>query len=151
MPTGTNTMIFRPKSAVPTTAKVTYARLVSEIRPHKSETHRFRMTVGGNLLDYADDTNSSTVALTTSKILFNSIVSTQNAKFLGLDIKNFYLQTKLPNSQWMKFPINLIPTEIIQQKILQDIQHNGWVYLEIVKGMYGLKESGKFAFDQLVE
>ena len=113
MPTGTNTMIFRPKSAVPTTAKVTYARLVSEIRPHKSVTHRVRMTVGGNLLDYADDTSSPTVALTTSKILFNSIVSTQNAKFLGLDIKNFYLQTKLPNSQWMKFPINLIPTEII--------------------------------------
>ena len=105
---------FRPKSAVPTTVKVTYARLVSEIRPHKSETHRVRMTVGGNLLDYADDTSSPKVALTTSKILFNSIVSTQNVKFLGLDIKNFYLQTKLPNSQWMKFLINLIPTEIIQ-------------------------------------
>ena len=50
------------------------------------------MTVGDNLLDYADDTSSPTVALTISKILFNSIVSTQNAKFLGLDIKNFYLQ-----------------------------------------------------------
>ena len=109
------------------------------------------MTVGGNLLDYADDTNSSTVALTTSKILFNSIVFTQNAKFLGLDIKNFYLQSKLPNSQWMKFLINLIPTEIIKQYNLQDIQHNGWVYLEIVKGMYGLKESGKLVFDQLVK
>ena len=87
MPTGTNTMIFRPKSTVPTTAKVTYATLVSESRPHKSETHRVRMTVEGNLLDYADDTNSPIVALTTSKILFNSIVSTPNAKFLGLDIK----------------------------------------------------------------
>ena len=51
----------------------------------------------------------------------------------------------------MKFPINLIPTEIIQQQNLRDIQHNGWVYLEITKDMYGLKESGKFAFDQLHE
>ena len=51
----------------------------------------------------------------------------------------------------MKFPIHLIPTEIIKQYNLQDIQHNGWVYLEIVKGMYGLKESGKLDFDQLVE
>ena len=87
IPTDTNTMMFRPKSVVPTTAKVTYATLVSESRPHKSETHRVRMTVEGNLLDYADDTNSPIVALTTSKILFNSIVSTPNAKFLGLDIK----------------------------------------------------------------
>ena len=151
MHTGTNTMIFRPKSAVPTTAKVTYARLVSKIRPQKSETHPVRMTVGDNLLDYADDTRSPTVALITSKILFNSIVSTQNAKFLGLDIKNFYLQTTLPNSQLMKFPINLIPTEIIKQYNLQDIQHNNWVYLEIVKGMYGLKKSRKLASNQLVE
>ena len=87
MPTGTNTMIFRPKSTVPSTAKITYAILVSEIRPHKSETHRLRMTVGGNLLDYVDDTRSPTIALTISRVLFNSIVSTQNAKFLGLDIK----------------------------------------------------------------
>ena len=114
MPTGTNTMIFHPKSTVPTTTKVTYVRLVSEIRPHKSEIHRIRMTVGGNLLEYADHTSSPTVALLIYKILFNGIVSMQNAKFLGLDIKNFYLQTKLPNSQWMKFLINLIPTEIIQ-------------------------------------
>ena len=51
----------------------------------------------------------------------------------------------------MKFPINLISTEIIKQYNLQDIQHNGWVYLEIVKCMYDLKESRKLAFEQLME
>ena len=56
IPTDANTMMFRPKSVVPTTAKVTYARLVSESRLHKSETHRVRMKVVGNLLDFADDT-----------------------------------------------------------------------------------------------
>ena len=60
------TMIFRPKSVVPTTMKITYARLVSEIRPYKKETHQVRMIAIG----------SPTIALTTSKILFNSVIST---------------------------------------------------------------------------
>ena len=109
------------------------------------------MTVGGNLLDYVDDTSSPTVALTTFKILFNSVISTQGVKSLALNIKKMYLQTKLHKSQWMKFPLALIPSEIIQQYNLQELQHNGWVYMEIVEDMYGLKESGKLTFDQLVE
>ena len=33
----------------------------------------------------------------------------------------------------------MIPSEIINQ----DLQHNGWVYIKIVKDMYGLKEYEK--------
>ena len=51
----------------------------------------------------------------------------------------------------MKFPLALIPSEIIQQYNLQELQHNDWVYMEIVEDMYGLKESGKLTVDQLVE
>ena len=32
---------------------------------------------------------------------------------------------------------------------LNDIADNGWVYLKIVKGMYGLPQSGKLAHDLL--
>ena len=34
---------------------------------------------------------------------------------------------------------------------IQDIQSNGFVYVEIRKGMYGLKEAGIIAFKRLVE
>ena len=88
-----------------------------------------------NLLDYIDDTISFAITLTISQILFNTVVFTQDAKFLGLDIKNFYLHTKLHQSLWMKFPPALIPSEIVQQYNLHEIKHNGWVYMEIVKGM----------------
>lgn len=41
MPLGMQTMIFRPKSAVPTTTKIPYARLVSEIRPYERKLIKF--------------------------------------------------------------------------------------------------------------
>ena len=48
---GTNTMYFIPKEEVPfKTKKVTYPKIVCNIRPSKEETHRTHITVGGNLL-----------------------------------------------------------------------------------------------------
>ena len=51
----------------------------------------------------------------------------------------------------MKLPIFIIPNEIIQQYYLHDILSDGWVYFEILKGIYGLKQTGKNSHDELVE
>ena len=51
----------------------------------------------------------------------------------------------------MKFPLEIIPTGIIQQYNLDKLSDNGWVYIEILKVMYGLKQSGKIAYDELVK
>ena len=46
---GTNTVFFIPKHKVPfTTKKVTYGKIVCDIKPDKVETHRIRITVGVN-------------------------------------------------------------------------------------------------------
>ena len=46
----------------------------------------------------------------------------------------------------MKLHINIIPQEIIDEYALHKIvDDNGWVYLEIAKGMYGLKQAGIIA------
>ena len=131
--------------------KVTYGRIVASICPQKQETHRTSLTVCGNLLDYHGDTSTPTTDLTTTKIHFNSVISTPNAKFTTADIENFYLNNILPESEWMKLPISIIPNEIIQQYNLHDIVSDGWVYLGILKGMYGMKETGKIAHDELVK
>ena len=39
--------------------------------------------------------------------------------------------------------LKIIPQEIIDQSHLQDLQENGWVYMKIVKGMPGLKQSAR--------
>jgi hypothetical protein len=49
---GSNTIVFIPRQAVPKGKIVTYRRFVVDIRPNKSEIHRVRLAVGGNLIQY---------------------------------------------------------------------------------------------------
>ena len=83
-------MVFISKHEVPfITKKVTYGKHVCDINPDKVETHRTRLTVGGNLLDYAGVMSTPTATVTTTKFLLNSIVSTINARCITAYIKNF--------------------------------------------------------------
>ena len=49
----------------------------------------------GVRVNYLGDCDTPTVDLNTVKILLNSIVSTLNAKFMTIDIKDFYLNTPM--------------------------------------------------------
>jgi hypothetical protein len=149
VPEGTNTIFFINRSQVPTDRKVTYGRIVCTIRPQKKETHRTRLTVGGNLIDYPYYVSTPTADITTAKIVFNSVVSTPNAKFMGLNIKDFYLKTEMEHYEYMQLPIDIIPQEIIDQYQLLPLVHNGYVYIEIRKGMYGLPQAGIIANNKL--
>ena len=51
--------------------------------------------------------------------------------------------------EYMTIPITLIPAEIIQEYNLQPLIHNGNIYVEIRKGMYGLPQAGRIASDLL--
>ena len=66
------------------------ARLVARIRYHKTDTHRVRVTVGGDKLDFPSITTTNCISLTTTKCLINSTMSTPSATLLTLDIKHFY-------------------------------------------------------------
>jgi hypothetical protein len=115
IPEGTNTIFFIKRNQVPTDRKVTYGRIVCTIRPQKKETHRTRLTVGGNLIDYPYDVSTPTAGITTAKFIFNSFLSTPNAKFMGLDIKAFYLNAEMERYKYMRLPIDIIPKEFIDQ------------------------------------
>ena len=141
---GNNTMHFIRKEEVPfKTKKFTYPKIVCDIRPSKAETHRTRITFGGNLLDYSGTLTTPTATITTTKCLFNSVVSSPAAKCVLADIKNFYLNNDLQYPEYTKFHIAAIPQEIIDKYNLLNIVYNqGYVYVKIVKGMYGLKQAG---------
>jgi hypothetical protein len=142
---GTNTCFFIAHTAVPTHKTATYARIVVELRPQKQEVERTRLTVGGDRIDYPGDVSTETADITTAKLLCNSVVSTPKAKFMVADIHNFYLNTPMPHYEYMRLHISLIPEEIIQQYNLLPLVHNGYVYIEIRKGMYGLPQAGILA------
>jgi hypothetical protein len=67
-----------------------------------------------------------------------------------MDIKNYYLGTPLPRFEYTKMQLSRFPEEIIQKYNLNALAVDGWVYIEIRKGMYGLKQAGLLA-NQLLQ
>jgi hypothetical protein len=67
-----------------------------------------------------------------------------------MEIKNYYLGTPLPRFEYMKMLLSRFPEEIIQKYNLNALAVGGWVYIEIRKGMYGLKQAGLIA-NQLLQ
>jgi hypothetical protein len=115
------------------------------IRPNKTETHRVRLAVGGNLIQYSGDVSTRSADLTTSKCLWNSTISTEGAKYMCLDVKNFYLGTPMYSFEYMRISIKLTPQEIIEQYNLLPLVSYGHVYIEVQQGMYGLPQAGILA------
>ena len=142
---GTNTIEFIFHHEMPDGRVATYARFVCDIREQKAERERTRLTVGGNLIDYPDDKSSPTSDVMTFKILINATLSTAEALMVLFDIKNYYLGTPLPRKEYMKIHISLIPQEIIDEYNLMPKVHNGYVFVAIGKGMYGLPQAGILA------
>ena len=64
---------------------------------------------------------------------------------MGLDIKNYYLGTPLDQYEYMRFRWEHIPDEIKQEYQFENLLVNGWIYVEIRKGMYGLPQAGILA------
>ena len=49
-----------------------------------------------------------------AKMLFNRVISTKGAKFMTMDISNFYLMTPLKRPEYIKIKLADIPNEVIQ-------------------------------------
>ena len=85
-----------------------------------------------------------------AKLLFNSVISTHGARFMTMDIANFYLMTPLKRPEYVKIKLRDIPEEIIFEYKLRDIATaDGNVYIEATKGMYRLPHAGLLANEQL--
>jgi hypothetical protein len=147
---GTDTCFFIKLTNIPKDRKVTYGKRVCEYKPHKKEKERVRLTIGGDRLEYSGDVATSTADITTFKILINSTHSTDDAAMMMMGIKNYYIGTLLPRFEYMKVMLSRFPEEIVQKYNLNALAVDSWVYIEIRKGMYGLKQSGLLA-NQLLQ
>jgi hypothetical protein len=66
-------------------------------------------------------------------------------------LANFYLNTPMADLEYMRLRLDIIPEEIIIKYNLRDlVDKDGWVYIKIRKGMYGLPQAGIIA-NQLLE
>jgi hypothetical protein len=145
----TNTIFFIPKDGVPKGRQVTKCKQEATIRPTKSETHWVQNCAGGNRLDFPGPTSTHSASLTTTKILLKHVIH-PGARFCAFDIQNFYYGTPMSRYEYMKIYISKIPDEIVHEySLLPLATPNGWVYMEIHKGMPGLKQAGQIANDRL--
>jgi hypothetical protein len=145
----TNTIRFIRRSSIPQGRKVTYGSFVVDIRDHKEERERTRLTVGGDQIEYRGYKSTRTAGLTTAKTLINSVIPTKDAQFMVIDINNFYLNTPLGRFEYMVINLESLPQETIEKYDLKELMQDGKVYIEIQKGMYGLPQAGILANELL--
>ena len=131
-----------PASDVPNDRKVSDINHVATIRPNKAEKYRVRLTAGGDNFEYSGIVATDTVSLSIAKIHLNSVISTPGAKYLSADIKYFSYSTPLLRFEYVRRGFNSIPEDIVTQYKLRKLGKDGFIYMEIRKGIRGLKQAG---------
>ncbi len=127
----------------------TYANPVVDYRPQKDDPHCIRITAGGNLIDYDGNASVRTADIDTAKLNWNSVISTENARYMCLDIKKFYLTAALEYLEYMKIPLTLFLVRTIEQFNLHTLALDEWVYIEMRRAVWGLPQAGILANKQL--
>ncbi len=138
---GTNTIKYIHQHEVPAdrTKDVTYGQFICTERPKKTETNCARFTVGGNCINYPGAVATPTAEMLVAKLLFNSTISTRGARFMTIDISNFYLNSPLPGPEFIRIKLSNIPDKIIvEYRLREKTTSNRSINIMATKGMYGL-------------
>ena len=82
--------------------------------------------------------------------MLNRIISTPDAKFMTINISNFYINTLMKRYKYLKLKLSDIPSKIIKlYNIKEKATADGSVYVDIRKGMYGLLQAGLISNEPL--
>jgi hypothetical protein len=128
---------------------ICHTMVVCEVHPEKDDPDRTRITISGNRICYPGDDGTNTASLELVKLLLNSVLSRKGARFSTIDIKNFYLDTPMPDPEYVHIKISDIPNKIFMEYNLGGRDRERWIYFEIRKGCYGLPQAGILANDLL--
>ena len=67
------------------------------------------------------------------------------------DVKNFYLNIPTEEPEYMKIRVRLIPDEIKMEYKVSEFEHEGYIFVQINKVMYGLAQAGLLANELLAK
>jgi hypothetical protein len=148
---GTNTFFLIEYHDIPAHKRkeICHTMVVCEVRPEKDDPDRTRITIGGSRICYPGDVGTNTSSLELFKLLLNSVLSCKGARFSTIDLKNFYLDTPMPDPEYVCIKITDIPAEFIEEYKLAGTDRDSWIYFEICRGCYGLPQAGILANDLL--
>jgi hypothetical protein len=119
-PTNTIQIIHQHEVPKERMKDVTYGQFVCTVRPEKAEPNRTRFTVGEDRINYPGKVAKFTADMLVAKMLFNSVISTKGARFMTMDISNFYLMTPLHRPEFIRMKLSDIPDKIIDEYKLRN-------------------------------
>jgi hypothetical protein len=128
-PTNTIEFIFQHEVPTELMKDVTYGQFVCTVRPDKAEPNQMRFTVGGDRINYPGKVATPTAEMLVVKMLFNSVISTKGARFMTMDISNFYLMTPLHHPKFIQIKLSNIPDEVIEEYKLREKATKKWQHL----------------------
>jgi hypothetical protein len=108
-----------------------------------------RLTVGGDKLPYTYDAGSPAASLLETKLILNSTISDSDkgAKFLCANLKDHFLASRMKDPEYMRIKYKYFPAAIREQYNLATfLATDGYIYIHIKKGMYGLKQAAILAY-----
>ena len=146
----TSCIQFIPFDAKPPGHRATYynPQVRIKVRPTGPE-RRVRGTAGGDRVAYNGNVSADTASLPTIKLLWNAVCS-EHAKWMTIDIKDFYLGTPMAAPEYMRVALKHIPLAVQQRYHLGHLARDGSVLARIDKGIYGLPQAGILARQRLV-
>ena len=98
--------------------------------------------MGGNLVNYPNNCGTPTANLLVVKLMLNSVISTMNAKFMTIDLNDFYLMTPMSRYEYFRMKLELFPEDVIAEYNLRDkVDINGYVYCEVKRGTHCLSQA----------
>ena len=152
--TTTKTIAFMEKQQIAQARckDITYGWIICVYCSEKKDPYRTRIMMGRNLVNYPDGCGTLTADLLTVKLMFNSIISTPNAKFMTINIKDFYLMTPMDWYKYFRIKLELFPQDIINEYGLRDkADADGNIFCEVQRGMYGLLQASIIAQNLLTK
>ena len=81
--------------------------------------------------------------------MINSVLLQPGACFACFNIKNFYIDTSLEDQEYVRIKLTDIPQGFIDEYNLTKHVRHGWIYFDIIRSAYGLKQFGKLSNDLL--
>ena len=71
------------------------------VRPEKAKKSQTRFTIDGNHINYPGKVAIPTAVIMIKTLIFNSVISTEGAQFMTIDISNLYLITPLSRPDYI--------------------------------------------------
>lgn len=153
----TKTGSFVHYSVKPANQTVAYARIVCrlKLRLRVETEHRIRIvsitygrTTPGDAI-YTGDLAAYTAFIPTVKLLLNATVS-KRLSLLTTDITYFYLSTPIETPEYMWIPYKFISTKMIARYQLENLNHSGYVLMQLHTSICCLPQAGILSQQRLI-